>query len=251
VLRSRLVTILTFNEGVLFRTKLFEPDYRYTANFVDAWSVDEIIVLDITRPKPGETLPDRAPFFKVVKQFARGCSVPLSAGGGLRTLQDVEQFLAVGADKVVINTGALEKPELISQIARAYGTQCVVLSIDAKEVGNGYEVYSKFGHHPAGVSPEAWGKRGAELGAGEILITSIDRDGSLAGYDLELCRRMTGAVSVPVLIAGGAGNWQHLVDGVAKGGAAAVCTSNIYHFTETSIKSAKTFMGKAGIPVRT
>jgi len=250
VLRSRLVTVLTFNEGVLFRTKLFQPDYRYTVNFVDAWSVDEIVVLDVTRPKPESEVIDRAPFFDVVRQFARRCFVPLAAGGGIRTLDDVTRFLSVGADKVVVNTGAIENPDLISQIAETYGTQCVVLSIDAKKTDAGYEVFGSFGGKPTGLAPEAWAKRGAELGAGEILITSIDRDGSLSGYDLDLCKRVANSVGIPVLISGGAGNWQHFVDGIAKGEAAAVCTSNIYHFTETSIKSAKTFMAKAGIPVR-
>jgi cyclase len=251
VLRSRLVTVLTFNEGILFRTKVFEPDYRYTANFVDAWSIDEIVVLDITRPTPQSSEIDRSPFFDVVRQFAKRCFVPLAAGGGIRTFDDVTRFLSIGADKVVVNSGAIENPDLISKIASAYGVQCVVLSIDVRKTGAGYEVFSSFGQRPTGMSPQEWAKRGAELGAGEILITSIDRDGSLLGYDIDLCKQISAAVDVPVLISGGAGNWQHFVDGINKGEAAAVCTSNIYHFTETSVKSAKAFMAKAGIPVRT
>ena len=248
MLRKRLVTVLTFNDGVLFRTKLFEPDYRYTLNFVDAWSIDEIAVLDITRPSQG----DRENFFKVIEQFARGCFVPLAAGGGIRSLEDVKRYLGLGADKVVVNTRAIERPEFITEIARLYGSQCVVLSIDAKKKeGGGYEVYSHFGGRETGLDPADWARRGEELGAGEILITSIDRDGSLQGYDLDLCRRVSDAVNAPVLILGGAGNWKHFVEGFAEGCASAVCTQNIYHFTESSIRSAKTYLKGAGVEVRT
>jgi cyclase len=246
MLRKRLVTVLTFSDGVLFRTKLFRPDYRYTHNFVDTWSVDEIAALDVTRPGEGE----RGNFFKVVSHLARNCFVPLAAGGGIRSLDDVKRFMDVGADKVVVNTGAVRRPELISEIARGYGAQCVVLSIDAgRTADGGYEVRSDFGARPAGLDPAAWARRGEALGAGEILVTSIERDGSLEGYDLELCRRVIAAVRVPVLVLGGAGSWKHFVDGFSVG-ASAVCTQNIYHFTDTSIQSAKKFLAKHGIPVR-
>lgn len=248
MLRKRLVTVLTFNDGVLFRTKLFEPDYRYTLNFVDAWSVDEIVVLDVTRPGQGE----RERFFDVIRSFARRCFVPLAAGGGIRTMEDVRQRLSLGADKVVINTAAVERPAFIGEIARRYGSQCTVLSIDAKrkDAGN-YEVWSHFAGQPTGRTPEDWARQGESLGAGEILVTAIERDGSLEGYDLDLCRSIADAVSVPVLILGGAGNWTHFLDGFVHGRASAVCTQNIYHFTESAIHSAKTFLKKAGIPVRT
>jgi cyclase len=249
MLRKRLITVLTFNEGVLFRTKLFTPDYRYTSNFVDTWSVDEIVALDVTRPN-GQATINRAPFFEVLRGLARRCFVPMAAGG-VRSLDDARKLLASGADKIVVNTGAIERPELISELASSFGAQCVVLSIDAKREGDGYIAYSHFGSRATGLTPEAWAKRGVELGAGEILITSIDRDGSLEGYDLELCSRVSKAVDVPVLISGGAGSWRHFVDGTLRGGASGVCTSNIYHFTEASLKSAKTYMAKAGIAVRT
>jgi cyclase len=249
MLRRRLVTVLTFNEGVLFRTKLFNPDYRYTTNFVDTWSADEIVALDVTRPV-GDVPVDRRPFHAALRDLARRCFVPIAAGGGVRSLDDVRRLLRGGADKVVVNTGAVERPDLITEIAESYGAQCVVLSIDAAKDGDGYAVRSHFGSRAAGMTPEAWARRGAALGAGEILVTSIDRDGSLAGYDVELCRRVVDSVDVPVLISGGAGSWQHFVDGINRGGAAAVCTSNIFHFTEASLRSAKAYMVKAGIPVR-
>lgn len=247
MLRKRLITVLTFNEGVLFRTKLFTPDYRYTLNFVDAWSVDEIVVLDVTRnPTDGGES-----FRKVISDFASRCFVPLAAGGGIRTLDDVRAYLDLGADKVVINTGAIERPDFITDVAGRFGAQCAVLSIDAKKADDGtYEVYSHFGTRPTGMDPKTWARQGEELGAGEILISSIDRDGSLQGYELPLCRDVSDAVGIPVLISGGAGNWNHFVEAFTEGGASGVCTANIYHFTENSIQSAKKHLDSAGIPVR-
>ncbi len=247
MLRKRLITVLTFNDGVLFRTKLFHPDYRYTLNFVDAWSVDEVVILDVTRPGQG----DRENFYKVVQHFARTCFVPLAVGGGIRNLDDVRKLMSVGADKVVLNTGALERPELITETARQFGAQCAVLSIDAKKTGDGeYEVYGAFGAQPTGWSPSDWAARGEALGAGEILITSIDRDGWLQGFDLDLCSQVSEAVRVPVLVLGGAGSWKHFTEVFTHCGVSGVCTQNIYHFTEQSIHSAKAFLDRDGINVR-
>jgi len=163
----------------------------------------------------------------------------------------VRRFMGLGADKVVVNTGALERPALIGEIARLYGSQCVVVSIDVRRhADGGYEVFSEFGSKATGRAPEKWAQEAVDAGAGEILVTSIDRDGSLLGYDLEICRRVAEAVRVPVLISGGAGNWGHFVDGLTTGQASAVCTSNIYHFTETSIRSAKQHLRNAGVNVR-
>jgi cyclase len=249
MLRHRVITVLTFNNGVLFRTKLFKPDYRYTLNFVDAWSVDEIVVLDVTRPGEG----DSRNFEAIIKDFAQRCHVPLAAGGGIRSLDDAHRFIEYGADKVIVNTGALKRPELIGEIAQAYGSQCVVLSIDAKpdETTQGqYEVFAEFATKPTGRTAVSWAAEGQQRGAGEVLITAIERDGWLQGYDLELSRQVAEAVSVPVLLLGGCGNWKHMADGIKQGQASAVCTQNIYHFTETSIKSAKQYLNKAGIDVR-
>ena len=247
MLRKRVITVLTFNDGVLFRTKLFQPDYRYTLSFVDSWSVDEIVVLDVTRPGQG----DRNNFYRVVTEFAGRCFVPLAAGGGIRNLSDVQTLLRVGADKVVVNTGALEHPELITEIAEQFGSQCVILSIDAKENTSGvYEVYSQFGTEATGRHPVGWAKEGEDRGAGEILITAIKRDGWLQGYDLDLSKMVSEAVGTPVLLLGGAGNWRHFVEGFEICQASGVCTQNIYHFTEASIKSAKAYLSNAGINVR-
>ena len=151
----------------------------------------------------------------------------------------------------MINSGAIERPAFITEVAGRFGAQCVVLSIDAKKTAaDSYEVYSHFGSRPTGLDPVGWARRGQELGAGEILITSIDRDGSLQGYEIPLCRDVSAAVGIPVLVSGGAGNWSHFVQGFTEGGASGVCTANIYHFTESSIQSAKRHLDSAGIPVR-
>ncbi|WNK01692.1 imidazole glycerol phosphate synthase cyclase subunit [Thalassospiraceae bacterium LMO-JJ14] len=246
MLRKRIITVLTLNDGTLFRTKLFTPDYRYTLNFVDAWSVDEIAILDVTR---GDT-PDREKFFSAVADFAQTCFVPISVGGGIRKPEDVNRYMAAGADKVIVNTGALENPKLISDIANAYGSQCVVLSIDAAKRENGYEVMSHFGTTPTGHDPATWAKYAQSLGAGEILITAIERDGALQGYDLDLCAEVADAVSIPVQVLGGCGNWQHMTAAFALNGVSAACTQNIYHFTEQSIASAKKYLDAKGVPVR-
>lgn len=249
MLRRRLITVLTFNDGILFRTKLFQPDYRYTLNFVDAWSVDEVILLDVSRTDT--PLCKRTEFFDTIDKFARRCFVPLTVGGGIRSLDDVRMALACGADKVTINTGALANPELITQISKAYGSQCVVLSIDARKDDEGnYHVYGRFGTEQTPHTIEDWAREGITRGAGELLVTSIERDGSLQGYDLDLCRRVTSSVSAPVLICGGAGNWSHFLAGVKEGGADGICTTNIYHFTETAIKSAKAYLSEAGVAVQ-
>lgn len=246
MLRKRLITVLTFNDGVLFRTKRFTPDYRYTLNFVDAWSVDEIIVLDITR----QPTDDRQAFRSVIVDFAGRCFVPLAAGGGIRSIEDVRSYLGLGADKVVVNSGAFLNDGLVGEIARSYGRQCAVVAMDCKLTDKGYEVFSHCGTQATGWMAVDWARHVESIGAGEIMVTSIERDGSLQGYDLELSQQVAEAVSIPVLICGGAGNWSHFEAGFTVGKADAVCTTNIYHFTETSIHSAKNHLMKVGINVR-
>ena len=247
MLRKRFITVLTFNDGVLFRTKDFTPDYRYTHNFIDAWSVDEVVALDVTRPGQG----DRKNFYKMVQTLASKCFVPLAAGGWVRTIDDFKKLLRMGADKITINTEAVNRPEFITEAAKLFGAQCVVVSIDAKKFGPGkYEVYTEQGTKPTGLDPAKWAKKAEKMGAGEIMITSIDKDGSLEGYDNELNKMVSEAVDIPVLVCGGAGKWQDFVDGFKKGKASAVCTTCIYHFTDTSIKSVKNYLKNAGIEVR-
>lgn len=246
MLRKRVVTVLTFNDGILFRTKTFTPDYRYTVNFVDAWSIDEIVLLDVTRPERRNA----ELFSSVVTDFSNKCFVPMCVGGGVRNLDDFKRYLDLGADKIAINTMAIEQPELITQAAKRFGSQCVVVSIDVRKEGDAYRVYKDCGRYPTEWRPEEFARRVEELGAGEILLTSIDRDGSLEGYDNDLNGRVIRSVTIPVIVCGGAGKWQDFVDGFTLAGANAVATTNIYHFTETSIKSAKQYLLKHGLNVR-
>jgi cyclase len=247
MIRKRLIVVLTINNGVLFRTRNFIPDYRYTLNFIDAWSVDEIIVLDITRPGEG----NKENFYTVVEELATKCFVPLAAGGSVRSIEDFRSLLKIGADKVVINTEAFSRPELITEAANTFGSQCVVVSIDAKKRKNGeYEVFTEYGNKSTNTTPNDWAQKAQNFGAGEIMITSIDHDGMLEGYDNELNRLISQNVTIPVLVCGGAGKWQDFVDGFIFGQAEAVCTTNIYHFTESSIKSAKRYLEKNGVFVR-
>ncbi len=246
MLASRLIAVLTLNDGVLFRTRNFVPDYRYTLNFVDAWSVDEIVLLDITRPGEGK----RGNFLSVVSEFAEKCYVPLTAGGGIRTLEDVRILLSAGADKVSVNTQICSDPGFVTKIAESYGAQCVVASIDARKTAGGYEAYVENGARATGLSPVEIAGIAERHGAGEILLTSIDHDGSLEGYDCQLCREVADKTTIPILVCGGAGNWGHFLDGFNSGHASAVCTTNIYHFTESSIKSAKKYLQKKGVEIR-
>lgn len=247
MLRKRLITVLTFSSGVLHRTKIFTPDYRYTANFVDAWSVDEIVLIDITDP----AAESREEFHGVVRKFAEKCRVPLSVGGGVRELDDVRELLGIGADKIIVGELAHSDPGIVSEIARKYGSQCVVGALDARLGDDGrHHVYVDHGRRPVGATAQEWAAHLERIGAGEVLATSIDRDGSLEGYDLVLAKTVSQAISVPVIIAGGAGNWDHFVQAFNQAGVDAVSTANIYHFTESAIRSAKSFMRKAGILVR-
>ena len=247
MLRKRLITVLTFNNGILFRTRNFIPDYRYTANFIDLWSIDEMVLLDITRPGQGE----RNNFYNIVSHIAQKCFVPVSVGGGIKTIDEMKYLLRIGADKIIVNTEAVNQPDLIEKSSKLFGTQCIVVSIDAKKNEScEYEVFTSFGRKKTGLFPSEWAKKCQELGAGEILITSIDKDGMLEGYDNNLTSSVSKIVDIPVLACGGAGRWHDFVDGFILGGASAVCTTNIYHFTEISIKSAKEYLYSSDIMVR-
>lgn len=240
MLKKRLIAALALNNGVLFRTKLFRPDYRYTLNFVDLWSIDEIVALDVTRPGEGE----RANFEAAIERIAENCFVPLTVGGGIRSLDDIKRLFDLGADKFAINTAALERPALVSELTQKLGSQAITVSIDVKDC----KVYSHCGTVETEWGCEAWAREVERRGAGEILLTAMERDGSLQGYDLDLVKRIVDAVSIPVIALGGCGNWKHAADvlKIADG----ACTQNIYHFTEASIKGAKTYLDQHGVPVR-
>jgi cyclase len=211
----------------------------------DAEGADELVFLDITASSDR-----RDTMVEVVRRTAEEVFIPFTIGGGIRRLDDARHLLRAGADKVSVNTSAVERPELISELSGEYGAQCVVCAIDAKSRPGGWEVFLHGGRTPTGIDVLAWSAEAVERGAGEILLTSMDRDGTRDGYDCTLTRAVADAVSVPVIASGGVGTLQHLVDGVVDGGADAVLAASIFHFGEHTVAEAKAVMASAGITVR-
>lgn len=212
----------------------------------DKREVDELIILDITATAEG-----RPPDAYSIANFAASLSVPLTIGGGITSVAQIAELLKSGADKIAMNTSATVNPSLISEAARYFGTQCVVVSIDARRLDDGgYHAFSRCGTQDTGRDPVELAKAAADLGAGEILITSIDRDGTMEGYDLDLIEAISSSVGIPVIASGGAGGYRHMVDAVLQGGASAVAAASMFHFTEQTPAKAKEAMAQAGIPVR-
>jgi cyclase len=206
---------------------------------------DELMFLDIAASSEG-----RGALLDVIARTADVCFMPLSVGGGVRSVEDVRALLLAGADKVSMNTAAVEDPDLISRAADAFGAQCVVVAIDARARDGGFEVVTYGGRRSTGRDAAEWASEAERLGAGEILLTSIDRDGAEQGYDIPLLQAVTRAVSVPVIASGGAGSAAHLVDAVRDGGADAVLAASIFHFGQVTVAEAKAAMAAAGLPVR-
>ncbi|MDD9370581.1 MAG: imidazole glycerol phosphate synthase subunit HisF [Acidimicrobiales bacterium] len=212
----------------------------------DAEGADELVFLDITASSDArETMVD------VARRTAAEVFIPFTVGGGVRSVDDARRLLMAGAEKVSVNTAAVDRPELIAELANEFGAQCVVVAIDARRrEGGGFEVYTHGGRTPTGLDAVEWAGRVAELGAGEILLTSMDRDGTKEGFDLALTRAVTDAVGVPVIASGGVGTLAHLVDGVIEGGADAVLAASIFHFGEHTVAEAKIELERAGVIVR-
>lgn len=211
----------------------------------DAEGADELVFLDITASSDG-----RRTMVDVVSRTAEQVFIPFTVGGGIRGVADARRMLRAGADKVSVNTAAVEKPNLIGEIAAEFGAQCVVCAIDAKRRPGGFEVHLHGGRTPTGLDAVAWAERAVSLGAGEILLTSMDRDGTKEGFDLELTRAVSSAVGVPVIASGGVGDLDHLVAGIRDGGADAVLAASIFHFGEYTIAAAKQHLSRHGIVVR-
>ncbi|MBK9502058.1 MAG: imidazole glycerol phosphate synthase subunit HisF [Leptospiraceae bacterium] len=208
--------------------------------------VDELILVDIMASQEGN-LPD----IESVNDFSVECSVPFTVGGGITELSQIVSLLHAGADKISINSSAYTNPKLIESAAKRFGAQCVVASIDVKRMDDGiYQCYSHSGTILTEKNPIEWAKELADLGAGEILLTSMDRDGSMLGYDLDLIEKVTSVVDIPVIASGGAGNYQHMIDAIKQAGASAVAAASIFHFTESTPSGAKAALQSAGIPVR-
>lgn len=212
----------------------------------DEQGADELTFLDITA-----TSDERDLILKVIEDVAAQVFIPLTVGGGVRKAEDVRRLLNAGADKVSINSAGVNNPDLIAETSSIYGSQAIVVAIDAKRRGDGtWEVYTRGGRTPTGIDAVEWAKKVEKLGAGEILLTSMDGDGTKAGFDLELTRAVSDSVSIPVIASGGVGNLQHLVDGIVVGHADAVLAASIFHFGEYTIEEAKRYTQDRGIPVR-
>jgi imidazole glycerol-phosphate synthase subunit HisF len=212
----------------------------------DREGADELCFLDITA-----SAEDRETLYDVVRRTAEQCFMPLTVGGGVRAVEDVRRLLLAGADKVSINTAAVARPQFVREAAEKFGSQCIVAAIDAKAVAAGrWEVFTHGGRRPTGLDAVDWARRLTDYGAGEILLTSMDRDGTQSGFDIALTRAVADAVRVPVIASGGVGTLDHLVEGIREGGATAVLAASIFHFGTFRIGEAKARLAECGIPVR-
>jgi cyclase len=232
-------------KGVNFVDLVDAGDPVAQAQVYDAAGADELCFLDITASSD-----NRETLYDVVSQTAEQCFMPLTVGGGVRTVEDVRKLLLAGADKVSFNTAAVQNPDVVRQAAEKFGRQCIVVAIDAKRVGARFEIFTHGGRTATGIDAVAWARRMAEYGAGEILLTSMDRDGTKSGFDLALTRAVADAVPVPVIASGGVGTLDHLVAGVLEGHAAAVLAASIFHFGTYTIAEAKAALAAAGVAVR-
>ncbi|GAA6164881.1 imidazole glycerol phosphate synthase subunit HisF [Pelagimonas sp. KU-00592-HH] len=251
MLKTRLIPCLDVADGRVVKGVNFvglrdAGDPVEAARAYDAAGADEICFLDIHA-----THDNRGVMIDMVQRCAEQCFVPLTVGGGVRTVQDVRRLLLAGADKVSFNSAAVANPDVVAEAAAQFGSQCIVVAIDAKTVSPGkWEIFTHGGRKPTGIDAVEFAKLVVEKGAGEILLTSMDRDGTKAGFNLPLTKAISDAVDVPVIASGGVGTLDHLVDGVTKGGASAVLAASIFHFGEYTIQEAKQHMVDAGIPMR-
>lgn len=251
MLKIRVLPTLLYKDVGLVKGNQFDSTRRIggvqqAIKVYNLREVDELIFLDIAA-----TPAKRRPDFQLIDDIADECFMPLTVGGGIRTLEDVQQLLSVGADKVSINTAAIETPQIVRDAAQTFGNQCVVVSIDAMRYADGrYMVHTCCGTQVTNKDPVSWAREAEALGAGEILLTSIDRDGTMQGYDIELTRAVSEAVSIPVIASGGAGSYHHMVEVLQQTGAAAVAAASMFHFTEQTPREAKLYLQAHAMPVR-
>jgi len=251
MLKKRIIPCLDVKDGrvvkgINFVDLIDAGDPVEQASIYNQNGADEICFLDITASSDKRDI-----LLDTVKKTAECCFVPLTVGGGVRSIQDIRNLLLAGADKVSINTAAINNPNLIKESANKFGSQCIVVAIDAKKTkDNNWEVFTHGGRQPTQLNALEFAKLAQENGAGEILLTSMDRDGTKEGYDIELTKKISSSLNIPVIASGGAGNLEHLKDGIIKGGSSAVLAASIFHFGEFSIQEAKEYLKKENVPVR-
>ncbi|MEC8462202.1 MAG: imidazole glycerol phosphate synthase subunit HisF [Pseudomonadota bacterium] len=251
MLKARIIPCLDVKDGrtvkgVNFVDLVDAGDHVEQAKFYGEQGADELTFLDITASHE-----NRDTIFDVVNRTAEQCFMPLTVGGGVRQVEDIRKLLLAGADKVSINTAAVHRPEFVGEAAEKFGSQCIVVAIDARSTGpNRWEIFTHGGRESTGIDAIDWAGKMANLGAGEILLTSMDRDGTRSGFDIELTRALSDSVQIPVIASGGVGTLDHLVEGIRDGHASAVLAASVFHFGEYSIIEAKAHMAAAGVAVR-
>jgi cyclase len=261
VLRRRLIPCLFLQNGLIVRSQEFKQ-FKQLGNplaqleRLNEWNADELVYVDITREggydlkRDDLSVPSRSDVLSILKDISTKCFMPLSFGGRIRSLETVDEFIANGADKVVINTGAVRDPELITQVAHTYGAQAMVLAVDVRKEGDDYVPYIDNGRTRTDLVFDEWLREGVRRGAGEIFVNAIDRDGTANGYDLDLIRRTCAAVDVPVVACGGAGTFEDFVEAMSETDVSAVAAGNIFNFTENAYRQAKRVLREAGMAVR-
>jgi cyclase len=250
MLKSRIIPCLDVKNGRVVKGINFVDlkdagDPVEQAKIYSDGGADEICFLDITASNE-----NRETIYDVVERTSKKCFVPLTVGGGVRSVEDINKLLNCGADKVSINTAAVENPKVIEESSKKFGSQCIVVAIDAKKKNDKWEIFTHGGRNNSGINALEFAKKMENSGAGELLVTSMDRDGTQVGYDNELMSNITALVNIPVIASGGVGNLDHLVDGIKLGNASAVLAASIFHYGKHSIKEAKEYLASKGIPVR-
>ena len=250
MLKNRIIPCLDVKNGRVVKGTNFVDlkdagDPVEQAKIYSDGGADEICFLDITASNE-----NRDTIYDVVERTSKKCFVPLTVGGGVRTVEDINKLLNCGADKVSINTAAVENPKIIEESSKKFGSQCIVVAIDAKKKNDKWEIFTHGGRNNSGINALEFAKKMEKSGAGELLVTSMDRDGTQVGYDNELMSNITALVNIPVIASGGVGNLDHLVDGIKLGNASAVLAASIFHYGKHSVKEAKEYLASKGIPVR-
>jgi imidazole glycerol-phosphate synthase subunit HisF len=262
MLKRRLIPCLFLKNGYIVRSETFSfhqllGDPVHQVDRINSWSADELIYVDISDEefydvrRDDKKIKNTPNLHDIISQVSKTCFIPLTFGGNIRSIEEIRKRLKLGADKVIINTATVENPSFITEGADKFGSQCIVVAIDVKTNKKGeYEVYSHHGKKATGKDPIEWAKEVEKLGAGEIFLNSIDRDGTAQGYDIKLVKSIVDSVKIPVIACGGVGTFEHFIDGIEDGGASAVAAGNIFNFTENSVLRAKKTLQRAGIDIR-